>query len=138
MNRQNFNILILDRDETLLSDLCGFLSGKGYNVRTYSDPEKAVEYIKNNTVHIALVDLTMSDAKGISAVSAVKEAGVLTQIIVMSPYVASEKVIAMLESGVNDFLLKPFGNFDYIAEIIEESTKKLIRWQNVLKHLGAV
>lgn len=138
MSRQNINVMIIDSDENILAALRGLLEAKGYTVLTYSDPEKAVEYLRNNTVHIAMIDSAAPDVEGMSVVGAVKEASTLTQIIISSSDTAPERVIASLEGGANDFILKPFENLDHVAAIVEESEKKLIRWQSVLKHLGAV
>ena len=138
MNRQNINILVIDSDENVLSALGGLLSNKGYSVRTEKNPENAVEYLKNNIVQIAMIDLTLPDIEGIPVLEKIREASALTQIIIMSASTAPEKVIASLESGANDFIVKPFENLEHVAEIVEESEKKLLRWQNVLKHSGAV
>ena len=138
MNRRNINVLIVDSDGNLLEVLRGLLEERGYTVHTDSNSEKAVEYLRNNTVHIALIDPAAPDVEGMSVVGAVKEASTLTQIIIMTYDATPEKVIASLESGVNDFIVKPFENPDQVAAIVEESEKKLIRWQSVLKHLGAV
>ena len=56
----------------------------------------------------------------------------------MSAYATADRVIAALENGANDFLLKPFNNLEHVVSIVEESEKKLIRWQGVIKQLGAL
>ena len=138
MNKKNINVLILDDEESILSSLRRLLEDKGYNVVTYSDPAAAIEYMRNNLVHIALVDITMPTIDGLSALSMMKEVNSLTQIIMMSAYATTDRVIAALENGANDFLLKPFNNLEHVVSIVEESEKKLIRWQGVIRQLGAI
>ncbi|MBO7126161.1 response regulator [bacterium] len=137
MNK-NINVLIIDDEESILSSLRRLLEDKGYNVVTNSNPAAAIEYMRNNIVHIALVDITMPNMDGLSALSMMKEVNGLTQIIMMSAYATTDRVIAALENGANDFLLKPFNNLEHVVSIVEESEKKLIRWQGVIKQLGAL
>ncbi|MBQ3368822.1 response regulator [bacterium] len=138
MSNKNINVLIIDDEESILSSLRRLLEDKGYNVVTNSNPAAAIEYMRNNIVHIALVDITMPNMDGLSALSMMKEVNGLTQIIMMSAYATTDRVIAALENGANDFLLKPFNNLEHVVSIVEESEKKLIRWQGVIKQLGAL
>jgi DNA-binding NtrC family response regulator len=138
MNKKNINVLIIDDEESILTSLRRLLEDKGYNVVTYTNPSAAIEYMRNNIVHIALVDITMPTIDGLSALSMMKEVNGLTQIIMMSAYATTDRVIAALENGANDFLLKPFDNLGHIVSIVEESEKKLVRWQAVIKQLGAL
>ena len=137
MNK-NINVLIIDDEESILSSLRRLLEDKGYNVVTNSDPAAAIEYMRNNLVHIAMVDITMPNLDGLSVLSMIKDVNSLTQIIMMSAYATTDRVIAALENGANDFLLKPFNNLEHVVSIVEESEKKLVRWQGVLKQLGAL
>ena len=138
MSNKNINVLILDDEESILSSLRRLLEDKGYNVVTNTNPAAAIEYMRNNIVHIALVDITRPNMDGLSALSMMKEVNGLTQIIMMSAYATADRVIAALENGANDFLLKPFNNLEHVVSIVEESEKKLVRWQGVLKQLGAL
>ncbi len=138
MERKNMVVLIVDDEESILSSLRRLLEDKGYTVVTYADPKDAIEYFRNNLVHIAMIDVTMPGIDGLSALNRIKETNGLTQIIMMSAYATTERVVAAFESGANDFLLKPFNNLENVVAIVEESEKKLLRWQGVFKQLGAL
>ena len=127
---KNINVLIIDKAD---GGLCKFLEDKGYTV-CVRKPEEAQEYLKNNLVHIAIVDVT----DGNQAFGIVRDANGFTQIIATSSLATLENVVASMENGANDFILKPFENMEHVFSIVEESEKKLKRWQTVLKHLGAL
>lgn len=138
MGGKNINILVLDEENSVFSELPRFLEDKGYNVVSSNDSEQAFEYLKKNAVHIAIVDISVPSIEGISLLGMIKDANVLTQIIMMGTSVTADKLIASFESGVNDFILKHSSTLDHVASVVEESEKKLLRWQNVFKNLGVI
>lgn len=138
MNRQNINILVVDDEESVLAAVCGILRACGYNVKACSKPEDALDYAENNVVHIALVDFSMPNIDGISFVSMIREISSLTQIIMMCAYATSDRIVAAIENGACDFILKPFINPDAVASVVEVSERKLERLQGVLRELGVL
>ncbi|HNW15771.1 MAG TPA: response regulator [bacterium] len=138
MDRKNITILILDDEENILSSLKRILEGTGYTVVTKNKPEDAVDFVRNNVVHIALVDVLMPNMDGITVLNIVKEISGLTQVIMMSAYSTIDRIVSALENGANDFLLKPFDNIELFISIVEESEKKLLRWQDILSQTGAI
>ena len=138
MDRKNINVLVLDDEENILSILRRILEGSGYTVITKQKPEEAIDYIRNHVVHIALVDVLMPNMDGITVLNIVKEISGLTQVVMMSAYSTIDRIVSALENGANDFMLKPFDNIELFISIVEESEKKLLRWQDILSKTGAI
>lgn len=138
MNKKNIRILILDDEESILSSLKRVIEARGYAVVTKSKPEEALEYVRNNIVHVALVDILMPGMDGITVLNIIKEISGLTQVIMMSAYSTIDRIVSSLESGANDFLLKPFENIDELMGVVELSVQKLERWKKVLTESGAI
>jgi len=138
MAEKNLTILVLDDEENILASLKRILESKGYNVVTKNRPEDAINFVRNNVVHIALLDVLMPNMDGITVLNIVKEISGLTQVIMMSAYSTIDRIVSALENGANDFLLKPFDNIDHFLDIINESEKKLLRWQDILSQTGAI
>lgn len=138
MARKNLTILVLDDEENILVSLKRILETKGYNVVTKNRPEDAIDFVRNNVVHIALLDVLMPNMDGITVLNIIKEISELTQVIMMSAYTTIDRIVTALENGANDFLLKPFDNIDHFLEIVNESEKKLLRWQNILSQTRAI
>jgi len=138
MNKDKIKILILDDEENILSSLKRVLETQGYNVVTKSVPEEAIDYVRNNVVHVALLDVLMPNMDGITVLNIIKEISGLTQVVMMSAYSTIDRIVSALENGANDFLLKPFENIEEFVNIIDGSINKLERWQKVLKESGAI
>ncbi|HNW83133.1 MAG TPA: response regulator [bacterium] len=138
MNKKNINVLIIDDEDNILSSLKRILESSGYTVITKNRPEEAIDYVRNNIVHIALVDVLMPNMDGITVLNIIKEISGLTQVIMMSAYSTIDRIVSALENGANDFLLKPFDNIELFVTIVEESEKKLLRWQKTLSQTGAI
>jgi len=138
MAEKNLTILVLDDEENILASLKRILESKGYNVVTKNRPEDAINFVRNNVVHIALLDVLMPNMDGMTVLNIVKEISGLTQVIMMSAYSTIDRIVSALENGANDFLLKPFDNIDHFLDIINESEKKLLRWQDILSQTGAI
>jgi len=80
----------------------------------------------------------MPNMDGITTLNIMKEISGLTQIIMMSAYSTVDRIVSALESGANDFMIKPFDSSEHLVELVNKSVEKLERWQGVLKEAGAV
>lgn len=63
------SILIVDDDYTMRRALTFMLQGEGYNATEASDGESAIELVKQQTFHIAIVDLFLPGMNGIELAS---------------------------------------------------------------------
>ncbi len=126
-------IAIVDDDENILKSLKRFFSTKeGTEIITFSDPLEAISYVKNDKVHIMLVDIQMPQMNGLEVLRRVKEEDPLVQVIIMTAYSSIERVIRAFELGANDFILKPFESLEHVWKIVELSIEKIVRWKKIL------
>ncbi len=126
-------IVIVDDDENILKSLKRFfLTKEGIEIITESNPQEAVNLVKNDKIHIMLVDIQMPQMSGLDVLKMVKEEDPLVQVIIMTAYSSIERVIRAFELGANDFILKPFESLDYVWKIVEISIEKIVRWKKIL------
>ncbi len=138
MNKKAIKILVVDDDESILSSISRALETEGYTVITENKPEKALDYVRNNIVHIALVDILMPKIDGITVLNVIRDVNGLSQVIMMSAYTTVDRIITALESSANDFIIKPFDSVDVVLKTVERAAAKLDRWKKVLKDTGAI
>ncbi len=69
----NRSILVVDDDESTLQMLGTFLRRHGYRTLTATNPIRALELLKTETVHLVITDLMMPHVDGISFTQQIHE-----------------------------------------------------------------
>jgi DNA-binding NtrC family response regulator len=73
MKEKKINILLVDDNEKLLKSLSERARVKGFNVFTAPSGLKAIEIVKKQHVHVAVVDQRMPDMEGLVVITKLKE-----------------------------------------------------------------
>ena len=127
------NILIVDDELEICKVLKKYLEIESeYNVEFETNPVDALERIKRGGFHIVLSDIMMPGLDGIELLREIKKVDGLVQVIMMTAYSTVDKVIACLEIGAADYIMKPFGDIAEVKEIIDQVASKLKRWREVV------
>jgi DNA-binding NtrC family response regulator len=126
-----YRIIIVDDEEQILRALDTFFNLRGYEVVTCSDPRTALERIRTERFHVALLDINMPQMTGIELLKEIKESRPTVQVIMMTAYTTIEKAIECVENGAADYLLKPFQNMDELAEVVRMAGDRVHRWERV-------
>src|SRR5689334_9259559 len=100
-------ILVVDDDPTFRMTTAALLEADGYSVDTAPDGQQAVERIKDRPFDLLLVDLRMPGIDGISLVEALRLWGHGVPILMISGFGTVDSAVRALQTGVDDFLLKP-------------------------------
>lgn len=138
MDKSKLNILILDDEEHITASLKRLLESMDYNVITTNTSENAIDIVRTEVIHIAILDILIPNMDGLTVLSIIKEISGLTQVIMMSAYSTVDRIVAALENGANDFLIKPFSNIDDLVAVVDRSAQKLDRWKDILHTTGAI
>ncbi|MCK5807577.1 response regulator [bacterium] len=138
MNKAKLNILILDDEKHITASLKRLLESTGYNVFTTNTSDDAIDIVRNKVIHIAILDILIPNMDGLTVLSIIKEISGLTQVIMMSAYSTVDRIVAALENGANDFLIKPFSNIEDLIDVVDRSAEKLDRWKDILHTTGAI
>ncbi|RMF76191.1 MAG: DNA-binding response regulator [Chloroflexi bacterium] len=112
-------ILIIEDEETLIRNLTDKLSADGYSVITSMDGEEGLELIRSEKPDLILLDIMLPGLDGLSICRIVRnDASTMHIPIIMLTARGTEvdKIVG-LESGADDYIVKPFGLGEFLARV---------------------
>ena len=112
----NARILVVD-DDTAISEMIGIvLRGEGYEPQFAADGAEAIEMFRSSRPDLVLLDLMLPGIDGIEVCSTLRaESGV--PIIMLTAKGETTDVVKGLESGADDYVVKPFNPKELVARI---------------------
>lgn len=113
------NIVLVD-DDPIVNKLHKMLFSKysDKEVVAFTDPFEALDYIRNSTPDLLLLDLNMPLISGFEFLEKLNQLPIIMDVVVVSSSIdASEKLRALTYSCVRDFLSKPL-TFEKIENLI--------------------
>ncbi len=114
-------ILVVDDDDGVRLLVSRVLGALGYEVATCSEGVQAIDFYRKHHGDLALVllDLTMPRLSGQKVFERMREIDASVPVVVISGFVQSPKVHALLERGARGVLWKPF-HIDELARMVHE------------------
>lgn len=111
-----YNILICDDEKDIVSALKIYLRAEGYNtIETYNGLE-ALEAVKQNDVHLILMDIMMPEMDGISAMAKLREDCNIPVLLLTAKSEDTDKILG-LNVGADDYITKPFNPVELLARV---------------------
>ena len=109
-------ILVLD-DEKEIADLVTlYLGNEGYQVVTFYDSEKTLEYLKHQRVDLAMLDIMMPKINGFEICKWIREKYTFP-VIMLTAKVEDMDKIQGLSLGADDYITKPFNPLEMVARV---------------------
>jgi CheY-like chemotaxis protein len=122
MERSEFNILIVEDDQTLGKAIFEMVKREGFHPILVNKPADALPQLKTHGIHLALIDCMLPKMNGRDlAVKLRAESGGDMPVILMSGIFKDKAYIreSTQQTGAFAYLVKPF-NLDELKRIIEE------------------
>jgi signal transduction histidine kinase len=115
------NILVID-DEPGITMLCDrLLKRAGYEVVSFTDAKKGIDYLEQNPVDLLLVDIRMPKIDGFEVIRSAKQFQPDIAVLVMTGFGTVETAIQALRQGVDGLLLKPFEQGKELVETVHQA-----------------
>lgn len=111
-----YNILVCDDDKEIAAAIEIYLSKEGYNILKAYDGKQCLQILKQNTVHLIILDIMMPNMDGIQALRKIRETQCLP-VIMLSAKSEDEDKISGLNLGADDYVTKPFNPHELIARV---------------------
>jgi DNA-binding response OmpR family regulator len=110
-------VLIVDDDERLLRMLDRTLSYEGMHVLTATDGRQALHVLRQQQPDIVILDWLMPEMSGIQVVQQLRRECDQTMVLMLTARDAIQNRVEGLESGADDYLVKPFAPAELVARV---------------------
>ena len=110
------NILICDDQRDIVNALKIYLAPEGYQLFEAFNGADAVEIVRNNDMHLVLLDIMMPQMDGITAAGKIREFSNVP-IIFLTAKSETEDVVEGLNAGADDYITKPFVPAEVLARV---------------------
>lgn len=143
-------VLLAEDERDLNQIIMQKLSSDGYSVDCCFDGEEAVEALDCAEYDAVILDIMMPKADGFEVLRHLRQAGKATPVLFLTAKDAVADRVKGLDSGANDYLVKPFsfeeltarlramtrGTFGMVSNILEVSDLSLDSAAHVVKRSG--
>lgn len=111
-----YNILICDDQPDIVSALKIYLAPEGYRLFEAFTGKQALETVRNNDIHLVLLDIMMPEMDGITATAKIREISNIP-IILLTAKSETEDMVLGLNVGADDYITKPFVPVEVLARV---------------------
>jgi len=110
-------VLVVEDEPKVASALKEGLEAEGYDVAIAPTGEAALARLKSDPFDIVLLDLLLPGQDGLQVLTIMRERGIETPVLVLTARDALEDRVAGLNTGADDYLVKPFAFVEVVARI---------------------
>jgi len=111
-----YNILICDDQPDIVNALKIYLAPEGYQLFEAYTGAQALEIVKNEDLHLILLDVMMPEMDGITATAKIREISNVP-IIILTAKSETEDMVLGLSVGADDYITKPFVPVEVLARV---------------------
>lgn len=130
-------LLLIEDDAVLRLTVKRQLEADGYRVDTATDGEDGLFQAREYPVDLAIVDLGLPKVNGLTVVQTLRGEGRTLPILILTARGSWQDKVKGLETGADDYLVKPFDYPELAARVKALLRRALKATSNVLK-LGAL
>ena len=110
------NILICDDERDIVNALKIYLNDPDYVLFEAHNGKEAVDLVRNEEIHLVLLDIMMPVMDGIEAMSHIRETSNVPIILLTAKSEDADKVLG-LNVGADDYITKPFSPLEVCARV---------------------
>ena len=113
----SYSILIIEDEKNILDFMSRTLKANGYKTTTVTSGKAGLSIINSQCPDLILLDLGLPDMDGNDIIASVRE-WTSCPIIVISARTGEHDKVAALDLGADDYITKPFGTSELLAESV--------------------
>lgn len=110
-------VLVIEDEPKVAAGLCEGLQSEGYDVVAESTGEGGFYRATTEPFDLVLLDLGLPARDGLEILRALRERGLRTPVLILTARDAAEDRVLGLDSGADDYLVKPFAFEELLARM---------------------
>lgn len=110
-------ILVIEDNASVASAVQAMLERRKYAVDVAPDGETGLDYLLRQTYDAAIVDVVLPRRDGFTVAASARAEGVQTPLLMLTARDALEDRVRGLDSGADDYLIKPFEEEELVARV---------------------
>ena len=111
-----YRILVCDDEKDIVSALKIYLMADGYQVFEAYNGREALEILKNEDIHLVLMDIMMPEMDGYEAYRRIREIKDIPALMLSAKGEEYDKLQGF-EAGIDDYVVKPFSIKELMARV---------------------
>ncbi len=111
------DILLVEDEKRMNEALAELLRQEGYRVNALRDGRAGMDAILNEPCDLAVLDVMLPGDSGTEIAAAARRAGITVPILMLTARSGLEDKIAGLDSGADDYMVKPFEPRELLARL---------------------
>lgn len=115
-------ILVVDDSKSFRQYTMDVLDKAGFETLGASDGQSGLRCVEKYKPDVVLLDVVMPGMSGIDVLHSLRQKNMLLPILLFTTQSATKDMVAELNSGANDYIIKPFKNEELVAR-----TKSAVR-----------
>jgi DNA-binding response OmpR family regulator len=110
-------VLVVEDEQKVANALREGLEGEGFHVVLETTGEGAYFRVTTETFDVVLLDLGLPGRSGLEILSALRQRGLKTPVLVLTARDTVQDRVIGLDAGADDYLVKPFAFAELVARI---------------------
>ncbi|GAA3949358.1 response regulator transcription factor [Chitinophaga oryziterrae] len=110
-------LLLIEDEPSVVSFIRRYLTEAGYDVSVALDGQSGLEMATDNTFQLIILDVMLPGMNGIAVCKQLRKQQNTTPILMLTALGSTENVVTGLDSGADDYLVKPFKQAELLARI---------------------
>lgn len=127
-------ILLVEDETHVASFIKKGLAEEGYDVSVAFDGNTGWEMFRNSQFDLVILDIMLPGKNGIEVCSLIRQVNTAVPVLFLTALGTSENIVLGLNSGADDYIVKPFKFIEFLARIktLLRRTESLTNEQPVL------
>ena len=128
-----YNVLIVEDEKEICDAIAIYLNNQGYNVFKAHNGIEGLDVIKNEIIHLAIVDIMMPKMDGIQMTMKLRGEFDFPVIMLSAKSEEMDKIMG-LNIGADDYITKPFNPMELLARV-NSQLRRYSKYLNVINNL---